>query len=218
MTRMVMTILIPTVALCSWLATPAFAQSIPEVKLPPSPPGQAAIQVGGTWTKTQDGGQRYEGGKWIVVDYSRPTLKGRTNIFGSGAEYGKAVMAGAPVWRAGANATTTLTTQVPLTVGGKRLDPGVYNVLVDLKPAAWTLILSTQERQRDFDPNDKVRLSGANNYDPKFDVARVAMVNDTLDYTLEQFTITFLNVSDKAVTLAMVWDNVAATVPIEIVR
>ena len=43
-------------------------------------------------------------------------------------------MAGAPVWRAGANATTTLTTQVPLMVGGKRLEPGIYNVLVDLKP------------------------------------------------------------------------------------
>ena len=88
------TILIPTLALCSWLAVPAVAQSVPEVKLPPSPPGQAAIQVGGTWTKTQDGGQRYEGGKWIVVDYSRPTLKGRTNIFGSGTEYGKVVSDG----------------------------------------------------------------------------------------------------------------------------
>jgi hypothetical protein len=115
------TILLATLALCTWLAAPASAQSIPEVKLPPSPPGQAAIQVGGTWTKTQDGGQQYANGKWIVVNYSRPTLKGRTNIFGSGAEYGKAVMAGAPLWRAGANTTTTITTQVPLLVGGKRL-------------------------------------------------------------------------------------------------
>jgi hypothetical protein len=210
------TILLPTIALCSWLASPVAAQSIPEVKLPPSPPGQSAIQVGGTWVKTDDGGQRYDGGKWIVVDYSRPMLKGRPNIFGSGAEYGKAVMAGAPVWRAGANATTTLTTQVPLVVGGKRLGPGVYNVLVDLKPAAWTLILSTQERQPAFDPNDKVRLSGATNYDPKFDVARVAMQVDTVDYRLESFTITFLNVSDTSAVLAMVWDNVAATAPIEI--
>ena len=165
--------LLTTVTLCTWLALPAAAQSVPDVKLQPSPPGQTAIQVGGSWVKSDDG-QRYEGGKWIVVDYSRPMLKGRTNIFGSGAEYGKAVMAGAPVWRAGANATTTLTTQVPLMVGGKRLEPGIYNVLVDLKPTGWTLILSTQERQRDFDPNDKVRLSGANNYDPKFDVARAA--------------------------------------------
>jgi len=212
------TILLPALALCTWLAAPAFAQSIPEVKLPPSPPGQSAIQVGGKWVKTEDGGQRYDGGKWIVVDYSRPMLKGRPSIFGSGAEYGKAVMAGAPVWRAGANTTTTLTTQVPLVVGGKRLEPGVYNVLVDLKPAAWTLILSTQERQPSFDPNDKIRLSGATNYDPKFDVARVAMQVGTVDYRLESFTINFRNVSDTSAVLAMVWDNVAATAPIEIAK
>ena len=209
------TTLFATLTLCTSLSLPVSAQSIPELKLPPSPPGQSAIQVGGTWVKTDDG-QRYEGGKWIVVDYSRPMLKGRTNIFGSGAEYGKAVMAGAPVWRAGANATTTLTTQVPLLIGGKRLEPGVYNVLVDLKPAGWTLILSTQERQPSFDPNDKVRLSGANNYDPKFDVARVAMQVDTVDYKLEAFTITFINVTEKSAVLAMAWDNVAATAPIEI--
>ena len=211
-----LTILLPTLVLCSWLAAPTSAQSIPDVKLPPSPPGQAAIQVGGTWTKQQDGGQRYDGGKWIVVNYSRPTLKGRTNIFGSGAEYGKAVMAGAPVWRAGANATTTITTQVPLLVGGKRLEPGIYNVLVDLKPAAWTLILSTQERQPSFDPNDKVRLSGANNYDPKFDVARVAMEMDDVDQKLEEFTITFLAVSDRNLLLAIAWENTIACAPIEI--
>jgi hypothetical protein len=212
------TILLPTLALCTWLAAPASAQSIPEVKLPPSPPGQAAIQVGGTWTKTQDGGQQYANGKWIVVNYSRPTLKGRTNIFGSGAEYGKAVMAGAPLWRAGANTTTTITTQVPLLVGGKRLEPGVYNVLVDLKPAAWTLVLTTQERQPSFDPNDKVRLSGASNYDPKFDVVRTAMKMDDLDQTLEEFTITFLTVSDREWLLAIAWENTIACASIAIAK
>jgi hypothetical protein len=217
MNAMRVTPLLTTLALCTWLAAPAGAQSIPEVKLPPSPPGQTAIQVGGTWVKNDDG-QRYDGGKWIVVDYSRPMLKGRTNIFGSGADYGKAVMSGSAVWRAGANATTTLTTQVPLLIGGKRLEPGIYNILVDLKPAAWTLIISTQERQPTFDPNDKVRLSGATNYDPKFDVARAAMQVDSVDYRLESFTITFLTVSDRMFMLAMAWDNVAATVPIEIAR
>lgn len=212
------TILFPALALCTWLASPAFAQSIPEVKLPPSPPGQAAIQVGGTWAKTQEGGQQYQGGKWIVVNYSRPTLKGRTNIFGSGAEYGKAVMAGAPLWRAGANTTTTLTTQVPLMVGGKRLEPGVYNLLVDLKPGAWTLVVTTQERQPSFDPNDKVRLSGATNYDPKFDVVRTAMKMDNLDQKLEEFTITFLTVSDGEWLLALAWENTIACAPITIAK
>src|SRR5688572_19623866 len=85
----------------------------PEVKLPPSPRGTAAIQVGGTWSGTGDA-RRYTGGSWITVDYGRPILRGHESIFGSGAEYGNTVNPDSPIWLAGANATTRLTTQVPL--------------------------------------------------------------------------------------------------------
>ncbi len=207
-----------TIAWCTALSTGAWAQAVPAVQLPPSPPGKAAIQVGGSWAKTQDGGQRYEGGKWIVVDYSRPLLKGRRDIFGTGAEYGKVVNDGSPVWRAGANATTTLTTQVPITVGGKTLAPGVYNVFVDLKPGDWTLILSNQPRQPKYDPNDKVNLYGSYNYDPKFEVARAKMGIDSNDLKLEEFTIAFCSLTDKMVMLLMAWENTSALVPIEFAK
>ncbi len=193
------------------------AQAIPEVKLPPSPAGQAAIQVGGKWDKTAEGGQTYRDGKWIVVDYGRPLLRGRKEIFGTGADYGKFVNAGAPVWRAGANNTTRLTTQVPLQIGGKTIPPGVYNVFVDLKPGNWTLVLSTQPVQEQFDPNDKVRLSGATNYDAKFDVLRAPMSVHTADASIEQFTIGFTNVSDSRATLSMAWDKTLATVDLAVV-
>jgi hypothetical protein len=204
-------------ALCTFVSLSASAQSAPEVKLPPSPMGQTAIQVGGTWSKTADG-DRYQGGKWLVVDYSRPLLRGRKNIFGTGAEYGKAVMAGAPLWRAGANATTTLTTQVPLLVGGKRLEPGVYNVFVDLKPGNWTLVLNNQPRQPKYDPKDKVNLYGTYNYDPKFDVARVPMMVNPVDYSVEQFMVTFINATDTSVVMAMAWENTAALVTLDVAK
>src|SRR5688572_2664916 len=172
------------------------AQAVPEVKLVPSPQGQASIQVGGKWDKTPQGGQTYVDGKWIVVDYGRPLLRGRKGIFGAGADYGKTVNAGAPVWRAGANNTTRLTTQVPLQVGGKTLAPGVYNAFVDLKPGNWTLVMSNQPVQETFDPKDKVRLSGATNYDPKFDLLRAPMTVRIADVSVEQFTIGFINVTD----------------------
>lgn len=199
------------------LAATASAQSVPEVKLPPSPMGQAAVQLGGSWSKTADG-ERYQGGKWIVVDYSRPLLRGRKNIFGSGAEYGKAVMAGAPLWRAGANATTTLTTQLPLMVGDKRLEPGVYNVFVDLKPGNWTLVISNQPRQPKYDPKDKVNLYGTYNYDPKFDVVRVPMLVDSVEYSVEQFMITFINATDTSVVMAMAWENTAALAELTVAK
>jgi hypothetical protein len=195
----------------------ASAQAVPDVKLPPSPAGQAAIQVGGTWAKTPEGGQTYRDGKWIVVDYGRPLLRGRKEIFGSGADYGQIVNAGAPVWRAGANNTTRLTTQTPLQIAGKTIQPGVYNVFVDLKPGNWTLVLSTQPVQEQFDPNDKVRLSGATNYDPKFDVLRAPMAVRQGAISAEQFTISFTDVSDTRATLSMAWDKTLATVDLTVV-
>jgi hypothetical protein len=191
------------------------AQAIPEVKLVPSPQGQASIQIGGKWDKTPEGGQTYRDGKWIVVDYGRPLLRGRKDIFGAGADYGKTVNAGAPVWRAGANNTTRLTTQVPLQIGGKTLAPGIYNVFVDLKPGKWTLVMSNQPVQETFDPNDKVRLSGATNYDPKFDLLRAPMTVGAADHSIEQFTIGFINVTDAGATLTMAWEETVATIDLK---
>ena len=92
--------------------------------------------VGGTWSAPDKDGERtYSGGKWIEVTYSRPMLRGRTDIFGKGADYGKTVNGGAPVWRAGANQTTKLKTEVPLMIGGKKLAPGSYDLFVELKEA-----------------------------------------------------------------------------------
>lgn len=202
--------------LCGALGAAVIAQAIPEVKLVPSPQGQAAVQVGGKWDKTPEGGQTYRDGKWIVVDYGRPLLRGRANIFGAGADYGKTVNAGAPVWRAGANNTTRLTTQVPLQVGGKSVGPGVYNVFVDLKPGNWTLVLSNQPVQEKFDPNDKVRLSGATNYDPKFDLLQAPMSVRQGDVSIEQFTINFTNVTDAGATLTMAWDKTVAAIDLKV--
>ena len=187
------------------------AQTVPEVKLQPSPRGTASIQVGGTWTGTGEE-RRYTGGSWITVDYGRPILRGRENIFGSGAAYGKTVNPDAAIWRAGANATTRLTTQVPLEIGGKTVPPGEYNVFVDLKEKAWTLVLSTQPVQPKYDPNDKVQLYGAYNYDPKFDVLRAPMRVSASDRSIEQFTIGFADVRPDRGALYMAWDRTIASI------
>jgi len=199
-------------ALCVAMGVAALAQAIPEVKLPSSPAGQAAVQLGGRWTKTAEGGQRYVDGKWLVVTYGRPLLRGRKDIFGAGADYGKTVNGDAVIWRAGANDTTRLTTQAPLQIGGKTIAPGVYNVFVDLKPGHWTLVLNTQPVQEKYDPNEKVKLYGAYNYDATFDVLRVPMTVKASEASIEQLTIGFVNVSETGATLSIAWDRTMATV------
>ena len=194
----------------------AAAQTVPEVKLPPSPQGQSAVQIGGRFEKTASGGQRYVDGKWLVVDYGRPLLRGRANIFGTGADYGKTISDGSPVWRVGANDTTRLTTQAPLAIGGKTVPPGVYNVFAELKGGAWTLVLSTQPRQPKYDPNDKVLLYGSYNYDPKFDVLRAPMTVRQGDASVEQLTIGFVNVTPSAATLSVAWEKTLATIDLRV--
>lgn len=191
------------------------AQTIPAVKLPPSPQGQSAVQLDGRWEKNGSG-QRYVDGKWVVVDYGRPLLRGRTEIFGTGAQYGKVVSDGEPVWRMGANDSTQLTTQVPLVIGGKTLQPGVYNAFAELKPGAWTLVLSTQPRQPRFDPNEKVLLYGSYNYDPKFDVLRAPMTVRTSDTRVEQLTIGFVNVTPTSATMQVAWETTIASIELKL--
>ena len=203
-----------TVLLATVLAAAAAAAPSAQQARPLSPPGIATTMLGGEWVKNAQGNLVYQGGKWIEVVYSRPMLRQRENIFGSGADYGKAVMAGAPVWRAGANATTVFRTDVPLTFSGKTLPAGEYGMLVDLKsPTDWTLIFTSQPRQKEFDPNNKTELNGATNYDPKYDVLRVPMHIDTLDLGVDQFTIFFADVTKDAGKFALAWDKTLAVAP-----
>jgi hypothetical protein len=179
--------------------------------------------VGGEWVKNAAGNAVYQGGKWIEVNYSRPMLRQRTNIFGTGADYGVAVRAGAPVWRAGANLTTVFKTEVPLIFDGRgvtKLPAGEYGLLVDLKgPTDWTLILTSQPRgQPQPDGNSSTTdLLGAVNYNPKFDVVRAAMrVNSTVPSKLDQMTIYFLDVTKTGGTLVIAWENTVATVEFKV--
>ena len=84
-------------ALVALMLAVSSAMPTAQQRLPMSPRGSAAAQVGGTWTQNAQGEPRYTDGKWLTVDYGRPILRGRENIFGSGADYGKTVSAGAPL-------------------------------------------------------------------------------------------------------------------------
>ena len=98
LTREVLVLAVVTVIMLSLVAQ---AQNPPA-----SPPGTA------TFT--------FADGKTITVDYSRPSVKGRT-IFGGLVPFGK-------VWRTGANSATTLKTNTDLTIGGTSVPAGTYTL------------------------------------------------------------------------------------------
>ena len=115
------------------------------------------------------------------------------------------------MWRAGANNTTRLTTEVPLKIGDKRLAPGAYDLFVELKEGGWTLIVSTQPALEPGAKKDKSKIWGSYGYDPKFDVVRVPMTFSRSDSAIDQFTIGFMDVTARAGKLQMSWDHTIAT-------
>ena len=180
---------------------------------PLSPAGSATAMVGGEWVKNERGNLVYQGGKWIEITYSRPMLRQRDNIFGAGADYGKTVLAGAPVWRVGANQSTRIKTEVPLVFGSGTLPAGEYSMYVDLKEGAWTLIFSNWPAQEKYDPNNKEALWGGYGYTADKDALRVPMTLAKNAVRVEQLTIMFGDVTKEAGKIGILWDNTIAMVP-----
>jgi len=193
----------------------ATAMAQAPARMPASPPGTAAVQVDGRYVKT-DKGPVYENGKWVTVTYGRPLLRGRTNVFGAGATYGKDILLGAPVWRVGANVSTRFKTEAPLVFDGKTLPAGEYSMFVDISEKAWTVVFSNWPAQTKFDPSNKEALWGAFNYTPDRDVLRAPMTLTTSPASMDQLTIQFVDVSSAGGTLMVWWEKQMATVPFKV--
>ena len=159
-----------------------------------SPRGESATQIGDAW---------------IVVDYSRPILRGRNGIFGSGEDYGKTVMGNAEVWRLGANKSTRLMTEVDMVFEAGTLPAGEYSLFADLAEDGWMLIISNHEA-KDSGRDEGPGLWGAYGYSEDMDVLRVPMEVTQREESLDQMTISFIDVTDSGGTIQFSWDTVTA--------
>lgn len=171
--------------------------------------------MGGVWD-TSGQFPTYRDGKWLEIDYGRPIRRGRTNLFGRGADYGTALLADTPIWRAGANKSTTLTTEVPLVVGGSRVEAGEYTLFIDLAEAGWTFVLSSHIAKAN--PQEAEGLWGSDGYDTSKDVARAPMVFGTPPVRVEQLTWFFADLSDEGGKIVVMWDDTLASVDFTVAR
>lgn len=172
-----------------------------------SPPGHSAVQVGGTFDPVQYG---YLGGAWIDVYYGRPLKRGR-DLFGP-PDWAEMLNDGAPVWRAGANQSTRLVTEAPLTIAGTRVEPGEYTLFIDLSDEVWTFIVSTWPSQETYDYENRNALFGAFEYTDDRDVLRTPMALETLPVAFDQLSWQFLDMTASGGRLALIWDRKMASV------
>jgi hypothetical protein len=178
---------------------------------PASPAGSSATQIGGVY----DARTGYVNGRWIEIRFGRPLKRGR-DLFGT-SDFVDFLNDGAPLWRAGANQSTRLITEAPLTIAARTIAPGEYTLFIDLKPDdKWTLIVSNWPAQTTYDEANKAALWGAYEYTADRDVVRAPMRVERLPHAFDQLSWEFLDITAKGGLLAMVWDRKLASVPFTI--
>jgi|SRR5580704_2502855 hypothetical protein len=148
---------------------------------PLSPPGEASV--------------KFDDGKTVTIQYSRPSMRGR-KIFGELVPYGQ-------VWRTGANAATSLKTDVDLTIGGASVPAGSYTLYTLPGPTSWKLIINKQTGQ------------WGTEYSQGQDLARVEMKVGQLPSGMETFTISLDKTSGDSALLKLDWENTISSVEVK---
>lgn len=150
-------------------------------KKPASPPATASVT--------------FADGKTVTINYSAPSMRNR-KIFGGLVPYDQ-------VWRTGANAATSLKTDVDLTIGGTKVPAGSYTLYTLPKVNYWTLIINKQTGQ------------WGTKYDMSQDLARIPMTVTQRPSGLEIFTISLDKTGGDSATLKLEWENTVASVEVK---
>lgn len=139
------------------------------------------------------------GGKTVTITYNSPRVKGREgHVFTKDGLIKIARGSQYPIWRAGANAATTLKTEGDLTIGDITVPAGTYTLFVDITdPDNWTLIV-----------NKKTGEWGLA-YDASQDLGRTKMTMSKPPTMVEDLVWT---IESGKITLA--WENHAASVSV----
>lgn len=148
------------------------------VLLPSLASGQAALRTAPSTratTQVSIGPQTAEGQPapppmLIKIDYGQPHARGRQVAGALADDIGKD-------WRMGANAPTTLTTDVDLVLGGATIPKGTYVLYAVTTPGEWKLAVNKNTTGEAMTP------------DASTDVARVPLKSRTLSSPVESLTM-----------------------------
>ena len=157
------------------------ALAIAQDKKPLSPPATASVT--------------FADGKTVTINYSQPSMRNR-KIFGGLVPYDK-------VWRTGANAATSLQTDVNLTIGGTAVPAGSYTLYTIPSQNNWTLIINKQTGQ------------WGTKYEQSQDLARIPMKVTQRPSGLELFTISLDKNGGDSADLKIEWENTLASVDVK---
>lgn len=132
----------------------------------------------------------------VTLDYSRPSLRGRSFGEGNLDYYGK-------FWRTGANAASNIAFGSDVTINGQALPAGKYGLYTIPGKDEWTVIFSKN-----------TGVTSAGNYKPEENALTLKVKPESHPAT-ETFTIDFTDFSSSSMTMSLKWDKFRVPVKIE---
>ncbi|MGD0252709.1 MAG: DUF2911 domain-containing protein [Verrucomicrobiota bacterium] len=143
-------------------------------------------------------------GSKVTIVYGRPYSKDPKTgeirkIWGGLVPYGK-------VWRTGADEATLLTTEQPIVLGGTDIPAGTYS-LFTLPAADGTAKLIVNKKTGQWGIPYKEQSEATN------ELARIDLKKNTLDKTVDQFTMAIEPNPSGGGVLKMMWENTGFSVP-----
>lgn len=170
--------------LAVFVAVGVFSLATAQIKTPAPSPGAKITQNVGLTD--------------ITVEYSRPSVKGRT-IFGGLVPYGE-------MWRTGANKNTIVSFSAPVKIGGKDLKAGSYSVFTIPGQSEWEIIFYT----------DTENWGVPQTWDPAKEAVRFKAKSEKMDFNIESFMIDLGDLTNDGCNMGIGWEKTWVSFPIQL--
>jgi len=134
----------------------------------------------------------------VEVDYSRPSLKGRT-VYGDLVPFGK-------VWRTGANNCTTISFSEDIVIDGKLLKKGKYALYTIPKVDKWDVIFY----------NETTNWGTPETWDESKVALKTSSKPFQMNRSVESFTIDINSLDNNSGVLEIMWEKTLVPVKFEV--
>lgn len=134
----------------------------------------------------------------VEIEYSRPSAKGRV-VFGELVPFGK-------IWRAGANANTTISFSDDVMINGATLKKGKYALYIAPKADEWEIFFyATTDNWGTPEKWDETKI-----------VLKASSKTELLNRHVETFNIGFTNLEMNSANIEFIWEKTFVTLKFEV--
>ncbi|HDZ03627.1 hypothetical protein LCGC14_0128110 [marine sediment metagenome] len=142
----------------------------------------------------------------IIIEYSRPSARGRT-LFGNQENGEPGLVPYGRIWRVGANESTKISFDSDVIIDNQELKKGIYALYAFPEKDQWQIV---------FHNNSTHWGDGRTNYNPKEDALRILVLPIKTHDFQETFLISFDELDHNRASMIWSWGNTQISIPIQL--